>query len=188
MHPSPVVSASDEHATSRVTITRGSIDDLETLEPVWASAHHWHASVMPDLAPYVSDQRTWAEKRSIYASLMHKPDTMLFIARVGIAPIGYALMHVIAAKDTWIADTWATGSRVAELESLSVLPAYRGRGVGSALLDMLDRELERLGIADAIVGALADNELALRLYRRRGFQPTLIYMSRFAGREADSRA
>jgi ribosomal protein S18 acetylase RimI-like enzyme len=30
---------------------------------------------------------------------------------------------------------------------------------------------------------LAGNEDALRLYRRRGFRPTWLYLSRFAGRD-----
>ena len=84
--------------------------------------------------------------------------------------------------DTWIADTWRTAPRIAEVESLSVLPDYRGQGVGTALMDALERELEALGISDFIVGALAGNEDALRLYRGRGFRPTWLYLARFEGR------
>jgi hypothetical protein len=33
-----------------------------------------------------------------------------------------------------------------------------------------------------IVGALPGNEPAVELYRRRGFRPTWLYLSRFEGR------
>ena len=63
-----------------------------------------------------------------------------------------------------------------------MLPSHRGRGIGSALLDAVDEAFEAQGVRDVIVGALAGNEAALRLYRRRGFRPTWLYMSRFDGR------
>jgi ribosomal protein S18 acetylase RimI-like enzyme len=163
-------------------IVKGSAADLASLEPLWVAVHHAHAQSMPELAPYVSDAETWAERRVLYAQVLERHDTVLLLALDGEALIGYALSHVLAVEDTWIADTWRTGARIAEVESLSVLPEHRGRGIGSALMDALDRELEALGIDDVIVGALAGNEEAVRLYRRRGFRPTWLYLSRFGGR------
>jgi ribosomal protein S18 acetylase RimI-like enzyme len=163
-------------------IVKGSAADLPSLEPLWVAVHHAHAESMPELAPYVSDAETWAERRALYAEVLRKPDTVLLLARDGEALIGYALSHVLPVEDTWIADTWRTGVRIAEIESLSVLPEHRGQGIGTALMDALDRELEALGVDDVIVGALAGNEEALRLYRRRGFRPTWLYLSRFARR------
>jgi ribosomal protein S18 acetylase RimI-like enzyme len=137
---------------------------------------------MPELAPYVSDSETWTERRTLYESLLTRPDSVLLLALESEAVVGYALAHVLPVRETWIADTWMTGARVAEIESLSVLPECRGLGLGSALLDVLERELIREGVDDVIVGALAGHESALRLYRRRGFRPTWLYLSRFAGR------
>jgi ribosomal protein S18 acetylase RimI-like enzyme len=50
------------------------------------------------------------------------------------------------------------------------------------LLDAVDDAFEARGIRDVIVGALAANDAALRLYERRGFRPTWLYLSRFEGR------
>ena len=164
-------------------IVKGSAKDLDALEPLWVAVHHVHAASMPELAPYVADAETWAERRALYAELFDKPDTVLLLAFVGDGLIGYGLMHVLPVGETWIGDTWRTGARVAEIESLSVLPGHRGAGIGGALLDGLEREIAALGIGDVIVGALAGNEAALRLYRRRGFRPTWLYLSRFEGRD-----
>jgi hypothetical protein len=38
-----------------------------------------------------------------------------------------------------------------------------------------------------MLGALAGNADAIRLYQRRGYTPTWLYLSKFAGRERDSR-
>jgi ribosomal protein S18 acetylase RimI-like enzyme len=138
---------------------------------------------MPELAPYVTDSETWAERSALYAELMQKPDTVLLLAVDGDAAIGYALGHVLELEETWIPDTWRTGPRIAEIESLSVMPEHRGQGIGGALMDALEREFEALGVRDVIVGALPGNEFAVELYRRRGFRPTWMYLSRFEGRE-----
>jgi ribosomal protein S18 acetylase RimI-like enzyme len=145
------------------------------------AVHHVHAASMPELAPYVSDAETWAQRRALYAQLLERPDTVLLLALDGDALIGYALAHVAPVEETWIADTWRTAPRIGEIESLSVAPEHRGRGIGTALMDALERELEALGITDLIVGALAGNEDALRLYRRRGYRPTWLYLSRWQG-------
>jgi ribosomal protein S18 acetylase RimI-like enzyme len=165
-----------------VRIVKGSASDLPSLEPLWVAVHRAHVASMPELAPYVSDAETWAERRAFYEQVFEKPDTVLLLALDGDALIGYALGHVLAVEDTWIADTWRTGPRIAEIESLSVLPEHRGRGIGTALMDALEREIEALGIGDVIVGALAGNEDALRLYQRRGYVPTWLYLARFDGR------
>ena len=144
--------------------------------------HHVHAASMPELAPYVSDAETWSERRALYASLFDKPDTLLLLARDGDELIGYALTHVLAVEDTWVPDTWRTGARIAEIESLAVSEARRGEGVGSALMDAVERELAARGLDDLILGVLPGNVDAIRLYERRGFRPTWLYLSRFAGR------
>jgi ribosomal protein S18 acetylase RimI-like enzyme len=165
-----------------LSIVRGSIEDVDSLEPLWVAVHHVHAASMPELGPYVSDAETWAEHRPLYVELFEKPGTTLLLARTDGELVGYALLHVEPVGETFIADTWQTGERIGELESIAVAPSHRGRGIGSALLDAVDREFEALGVADVIIGLLPGNDGARRLYERRGFRPTWLYLSRFAGR------
>ena len=96
--------------------------ELDLVEPLWVAVHHRHAEAMPELAPYVSDAQTWAVRRGLYSELLAKPDTLLLIAFVGDTAVGYGLAHIMAVDETWIPDTWETGSRIGEIESLSVLP------------------------------------------------------------------
>jgi len=160
----------------------GSPDDLDSLAPLWIAVHHQHVASMPELAPYVSDEETWRERRALYAQLLAKPDTLLLLATAGDSLIGYGLAHVMAVDETWIPDTWRTGDRIGELESLSVLPGYRGSGIGSELLDRLEVHLRDRGATDLVLGALPGNHDAIRLYERRGYRPTWLYLSKFEGR------
>ena len=161
----------------------GSADDLDLVGPLWVAVHHRHVETMPELAPYVSDSATWRARRALYKELLAKPDTLLLFAVVDDEPLGYGLTHVMPVL-TRIEDTWTTGARIGEIESLSVLPSYRGSGLGSELLGRLEGHLRERGVDDLILGALAGNPDAIRLYERHGYQPTWLYLSKFAGRHA----
>ena len=159
-----------------------SAEDLHLVEPLWVAVHHRHAQSMPELEPYVSDAETWAIRSALYRDLLAKPDTLLLMALHGDDAVGYGLAHVLAVEDTWIPDTWRTGERIGEIESLSVLPAYRGSGLGSTMLDCLEEHLRARGAQDLILGVLPGNDDARRLYERRGYRPTWLYLSQFDGR------
>jgi ribosomal protein S18 acetylase RimI-like enzyme len=165
-----------------VQIRRGGAADLDRLEPLWVSVHHVHAESMPELGPYVDDATTWAERRKVYAELLAKPDSVLLLASAGDALVGYGLAHVMPTDETWVPDTWVTGPRIGEIESLAVLPERRGRGLGTQLLDRLEGELREQGVADVVIGVLPGNDGAMRMYERRGYRPTWTYLSRFEGR------
>jgi ribosomal protein S18 acetylase RimI-like enzyme len=163
-------------------VRRGSLADVDALQPLWVAVHHQHVSSMPQLAPYVDDATTWGQRSALYRELLAKPDTVLLLADEDGRLVGYGLAHVMPAEETWVADTWVTGPRIGEIESLGVLPEHRGRGIGSRLLEELDEALREAGVTDVILGALAGNSAAIRLYERHGFAPTWLYLSRFARR------
>jgi ribosomal protein S18 acetylase RimI-like enzyme len=164
-------------------VARGTVADLDRLEPLWVAVHHQHRDAMPELAPYVSDAETWRERRALYEQLFTDHDPVLLLARHDERLVGYGLAYTMPASGTWLADTWATGTLIGEIESLSVLPEHRGHGLGSRLLDQLHEELRRQGADDVILGALAGNDEAIRLYRRHGYRPTWLYLSRLHGRD-----
>jgi ribosomal protein S18 acetylase RimI-like enzyme len=176
----------DRSGPDPLEVVRGSEADVPSLEPLWVAVHHVHGASMPELAPYVSDEETWRERRALYAELFRKPETFLFLARARGELVGYALGHILGSAESWWSDTWRTGDRVGELESISVLPEHRGAGIGSALLDAVDDEFARLGVDDQVIGVLPGNVDAVRLYERRAFRPTWLYLSRFAGRDRTS--
>lgn len=168
---------------SRTTEVRsGVVDDVDALRPVWLAVHRHHAATMPELAPYVDDDTSWRERRALYIALLDQPATLLVTAVDGPDVVGYGMVRVLSAAESWVADTWVTGPLLGEIESLGVLPDYRGAGLGSRILDRLEQHLRQLGVHDVILGALPGNTAALRLYRARGYRPTWTYLSRFSDR------
>jgi ribosomal protein S18 acetylase RimI-like enzyme len=163
------------------------VEAVDRVEPLWLVLHAHHRDVMgSSLAPYADDAASWAARRAMYAAFLAAPGGGSFLLLAEREPgaelVGYAMVAVTAAAETWIPDTWRIGDRVAEIETLCVAPHARGDGLGSALLDRVDEELAGAGIEDVLVGAIAANVDAIRLYERRGFRPTSLYLSRFAGR------
>lgn len=90
----------------------GSVDDLDLIGPLWVAVHHRHCESMPELAPYVDDAETWRARRKLYEELLTKPDTLLLLALVDDAAVGYGLTHVMGVAESWIEDTWQTGDRI----------------------------------------------------------------------------
>ena len=83
-------------------------------------------------------------------------------------------------EETWVGDTWVTGPRIGEIESLAVLPQQRGQGLGSrAPRSPSSRELRAEGVTDLVLGLLPGNDAAARLYARRGYRRNWLYLSRF---------
>ena len=79
----------------------------------------------------------------------------------------------IGGQATLVAD------RMAELESLSVLPAERGRGVGRALVEEVHELLRERGIGDLMLYVMDGNASALAFYERLGLRP---YMNVLVGK------
>ena len=71
-------------------------------------------------------------------------------------------------------DSHRTGARFAELQSLAVPEDRRGEGIGNALLHQVYREVRAVGIVEMVIGVLATNEPAMRLYEREGFRPWVV--------------
>ena len=170
----------EESAPSGVSIRGEGIEALDELRPLWLALHHHHQASAPGLAPYVDDDESWGIRRASYERWLSLPESFLLVARVEGAPIGYAMVRVDATGDDW-ADTWALGDRLAELETLVVTPEHRGGGLGTALLDRVERRLEELGVRDILIGIVASNDGARRLYERRGYKATWTVLSNFGG-------
>jgi len=165
-----------------VTVAFGGRSDLPGLRPLWLGLHRIHQDADPELAPHVDDETSWRRRRALYEHCLESPDAFLLLVRRDGDLIGYVLVAVEPDGDVLWSDTWQVGDRVAELETIYVVPAERGRGLGSLLLDVVDAELEARGIHDLAIGAVPGNAAALRLYERRGFLPTWTIVTRFGSR------
>jgi ribosomal protein S18 acetylase RimI-like enzyme len=153
-------------------IVRAGLERVDDLRPLWQSLHAHHAEVAPQLAALGgvrTPAESWGRRRALYEDWLSEPDAFALIAEAESVPVGYALVHMRGPEETW-----STPDRIAEIETLTVLPAHRGRGVGGALVRAVYRELNRIGVGHLAVGVIASNTAAVRFYERLGLLPFLV--------------
>jgi ribosomal protein S18 acetylase RimI-like enzyme len=139
--------------------------DIDDLAPLWKALLDHVAALPHAIVPVRPSAESWdLEREEMLVAL--EGDAFALVARRDGVAVGY-LFVVVEGPDP----VWYTGDTHAELAHLSVAEAERGRGVGSALMDAMDAELERRGVEDVEIGVDTGNDVAARLYKSRGYQP-----------------
>jgi ribosomal protein S18 acetylase RimI-like enzyme len=141
---------------------------LTVLEPLWDALQDYHSQVLPSLAgkaPSRSPREAWRLRRALYEHLLRSHDTFVLVAEVGGRAVGYAFVTVRRGLSAW-----KTGDRVAELQTLSVLPEYRGQGLGGVLLEVLWRRLADRGVEEMSITTAVTNLRSHHFYEKHGFQ------------------
>jgi ribosomal protein S18 acetylase RimI-like enzyme len=153
-----------------IDITRGGVELLDEVRPLWLALRTHHRAVAPDLGPVREDDDTWQRRRAQYERWLEDERAFVLLARRQNRAVGYAMVRI----DERASPTWA-GDRVnADLETLSVLPDARGAGVGRRLIALVREEVDRRGYDGLVLTAVATNRDALRFYEREGFTPTFV--------------
>jgi ribosomal protein S18 acetylase RimI-like enzyme len=154
-------------------ISTGSVRDIPQLRTAFVSLHDHHRR-LSTIALTEPDERAWTARASTYEQYFDDGQALLHLARADGDLLGYAFTVLRAGSD----DTFPLGDGYAELYTLAVMPQSRGWGVGSALLDAVDAALADRAITNLTVAVMAQNETAIRLYRRRGLIPGELVMYR----------
>ncbi len=153
-------------------IVRAGAERIADLEPLTRALHAHHLTVdpgIPGIPPRDADE-WWAIRRDRYAEWLGHDGAFVLIAEDDVrGAVGYALVS-FHERD----DSHATGDRFAELHSLAVIEDLRGRGIGRRLLRAVYREVRAAGVEEMIIGVLATNEPAMRLYEHEGFKPWVV--------------
>ena len=159
-------------------IRRGDTADLDRLGDLWIGVHAQHQVSMPELAPYVTDAESWAARRTLYREVMVKPDSVLLLAHVEDELVGYGLAHVLETEAHLDRRHLAArrAGRRDRVPRRAAQPPRPGHRHGPAR--PLEGELATIGVTDLILGVLAGNVAAQRLYARLGYRPTWLYLSR----------
>jgi len=157
-----------------VDLIFGGTELVNRLEPLWLSLFDHHASTGAAELPVISRDQSWPHRRRLYHELLAHADAFVLLAQRDEQPVGYVVAHVHEGAD----DTWPTGNRVGEIETLTVLPTERGQGLGTRLLDAAEQRLASVGARDVMLSVLVGNDDALRFYRRRDMVPVLTTMLR----------
>jgi ribosomal-protein-alanine N-acetyltransferase len=91
-----------------------------------------------------------------WSELAHPQTRCYLVAELAGRPVGYAGV-LTAGSD-------------GDVQTIAVAPGAQGRGVGARLLAALLERCAEAGCAQVMLEVRADNEAAIRLYRRHGFE------------------
>jgi ribosomal protein S18 acetylase RimI-like enzyme len=90
---------------------------------------------------------------------------LLLLAVANEYPIGQIFIQLSSPDDVF-----STGQQRGYLYSFRVMDAFRGQGIGTALLHHAQKILIERGYQTASIAAAKDNPRARRMYERAGFQ------------------
>jgi GNAT superfamily N-acetyltransferase len=99
-------------------------------------------------------------RAQLIPGLRQHPTTTIFLAYVAGQPVGIAAC--------FLGFSTFKAKPLLNIHDLSVLPAYRGRGVGAALLAAVERRARELGCCKLTLEVFENNR-ARHLYTRAGF-------------------
>ncbi len=92
-----------------------------------------------------------------WSELAGVPDTRAYLlAELGDELVGYAGLMCVGGT--------------ADIQTIAVAPDHQGRGIGTALLVALVAEADRREATSLMLEVRADNQPALNLYARNGFE------------------
>ena len=155
-----------------ISIRRLDPADIDLVEPLWNALREHHASVTAHAGAPRPRADSWARRRLQYEKWLSEPDAFILIAELGGAPAGYAMVHLRAGSPTW-----PTSERAGEVETLSVHPHERGRGLGTLLLRAVEDELAGLGVDELSLHVVSNNDKAMAFYERHGLRPFAQWLS-----------
>jgi ribosomal protein S18 acetylase RimI-like enzyme len=142
------------------------------------------------LVPWQPDQLA-AHAEAKFQSFRHEVDAGVFSCLSELTGC-YRLMDEISHKDgflpsaTWLAVYAASGRveycgtiqgirathKYGAIQNVGITPAHRGQGLGTALISASLAGFQQAGLTRAYLEVTAQNEGAVRLYKRLGFRRT----------------
>jgi ribosomal protein S18 acetylase RimI-like enzyme len=156
-----------------IAIRRASEADAEALSLLNADVQSLHASALPErFKPPGPDTFPATLTRTLLAN----PSNLVFIAEVDSEPAGYAYAEVLHLPELPLRHAWDE----VHLHHISVRPAYRRKGVASALLGSVRAAAGEIGINLVTLQVWTFNEEAQAFFRRQGFTS---YMARLWNRQ-----
>ena len=144
------------NANEELEIISASALEIEAIQHLWSE--YW------DSLGFAADFQGFEEERISLPGVYAPPKGRLLLARVQGDAAGTAALRPL-------------GGGACEAKRLYVRPAYRGRGIGKALLAGLVAEARAEGYEEMYADTLAAMGPALRLYAEIGFLEVAPYSS-----------
>jgi ribosomal protein S18 acetylase RimI-like enzyme len=124
------------------------------------------------------------------SSSEHSPITEVYVARYLASPVSTILLaetqgqgqgQIVGLLSYSVRPDLYHAGDSCLVEELIVNEAFRGQGIGSALLTALITRLEAAGCAEVSVAAMPDNVQAIRFYQKHGLTDEALFLEKHFG-------
>jgi diamine N-acetyltransferase len=147
-----------------IAIRRATTLDAEVLSSLNSDVQTLHWSALPT---HFKQPGPDTFPPAAAATLLAKPDNLVFVAEVDAVPVGYAYAEAVHRPET----PFRYADDLIYVHHISVRPSHRKQGVGSALMDALRSAASDRGITVLALDVWTFNEAARSFFRRQGFTP-----------------
>jgi diamine N-acetyltransferase len=145
-----------------ILIRKAVEQDAAVLASLNADVQGLHAAVMPWFFKPPGPDTLPPEA---VAAMLAPPENLVFIAEVDGVSAGYAYAEIVRRPET----PFHYAYDMVYLHHISVRPAHRRHGVGSALIDAVRAAATDAGIGQVALDVWTFNEAARAFFRRHGF-------------------
>jgi ribosomal protein S18 acetylase RimI-like enzyme len=147
---------------TRIAIRRATARDAAALSTLNADVQAIHAAAVPW---WFKPPGPESFPPAAAAALIAKPENLIFLAEAEAEAAGYAYAEVIRQAET----SFRHAYEMVYLHHISVRPAHRRQGVGSALIEAVRAAAAELGITLLGADVWSFNDAARAFFRRHGF-------------------
>jgi diamine N-acetyltransferase len=149
-------------AAMAIQIRRATEQDADVLRALNADVQALHAAALPLLfkPPGPDTLASWDVRL-----LLTEPENLFFIAEADGVAAGYAYAEIQERPET----SFTHGYDMIYLHHLSVRPAQRRQGVGSALIGAVQAAAAEAGVTCVALDVWIFNDEARAFFRRHGF-------------------
>jgi ribosomal protein S18 acetylase RimI-like enzyme len=146
-----------------ITVRRATSADLDAIL-------RFQQGVVDAERPYDSTLKDGAIRYYDFEQLLNSEQVHFVIAEADGAAIGCGFARIDTAKP------YVKYDRAGYLGLMFVEPAYRGRGVNSAVIVELKRWCRARGVQELRLEVYPDNASAVKAYEKAGFMPQMLEM------------
>lgn len=119
--------------------------------------------------PAIEWEGAYREYRNVYADVFRRVECGLAV--MWVAELAeWGLVGQVFVQFTSQDRNTADGRRRAYVHSFRVRPAWRGRGLGTRLMAVAEADLQARGFREVTLNVARDNQGALQLYQRLGYE------------------
>jgi diamine N-acetyltransferase len=147
-----------------VVVRRATVDDAALIASLNADVQAIHVAAMP---AHFKPASAGAFSRSEIVDLLTDRQNLVFIADIEDQAAGYAYAQIIRRPETSLVYAYD----MIYIHHISVRPACRRRGVGSAMIAALRAAGRDLDIGRLALDVWLFNDAARAFFRRHGFTP-----------------